>query len=126
MFVHGFDYATRDGSCIRDYIHVCDIANAHVKALNILIEGKTDLNYNVINLGTGDGVSVKEAIASFEKNAGVSLNYEMGPRRAGDVVSIYSDTTKSSDFLDWKAEKTLDDMVTSACIWEQNITKETR
>jgi UDP-glucose 4-epimerase len=71
-------------------------------------------------------VSVKEAIASFEKNAGVSLNYEMGPRRAGDVVSIYSDTTKSSDFLDWKAEKTLDDMVTSAWIWEQNITKETR
>jgi UDP-glucose 4-epimerase len=126
MFVHGYDYPTRDGSCIRDYIHVCDIANAHVKALNILVEAKTDLNYNVINLGTGDGVSVKEAIASFEKNAGVSLNYEMGPRRAGDVVSIYSDTTKSSDFLDWKAEKTLDDMVTSAWIWEQNITKETR
>lgn len=123
MHVHGSDYDTRDGSCIRDYIHVMDIANAHVKALNLLIENKTNTLYDVINLGTGEGVSVLEAIDSFQKNTGQKLNYTMGPRRAGDVVSIYSDTTKSKNVLNWMAERSLDEMVTSAWIWEKNSTK---
>jgi UDP-glucose 4-epimerase len=123
MFVHGYDYPTRDGSCIRDYIHVCDIGNAHVKALNLLIENQTDKSFDVINLGTGEGISVKEAITSFETNTGVKLNYEMGPRREGDVVSIYSDTTKSEEILAWKAEKSLDEMVNSAWLWEKNISR---
>lgn len=121
MFVHGYDYPTRDGSCIRDYIHVCDIGHAHVKAINLLIENQTDKSFDVINLGSGEGVSVKEAITSFETNSGVKLNYELGPRREGDVVSIFSDTTKSNQILKWKAEKSLDEMVTSAWQWEQNI-----
>ena len=122
MHVHGSDYDTRDGSCIRDYIHVMDIANAHVKALNLLIENQTTELFDVINLGTGDGVSVIEAIASFEKNTGQKLKYTMGPRRSGDVVSIYSDTTKSKKILNWIAERNLDEMVTSAWTWEKNST----
>lgn len=124
MFVHGVDYPTRDGSCIRDYIHVCDIANAHVIALNKLIENKKSNSFDVINLGTGDGVSVKEAITSFEKNTNVSLNYEFGPRRTGDVMSIYSDTSKSEEFLAWKAIRNLDVMVLSAWKWQQQLFKE--
>lgn len=124
MFVHGVDYPTRDGSCIRDYIHVCDIANAHVIALQKLIENTNSLPFDVINLGTGDGVSVKEAIASFETNTNVSLNYEFGPRRAGDVVAVYSDTTKSQQVLGWKADRKLDEMVVSAWRWQQRLSEE--
>lgn len=124
MFVHGVDYPTRDGSCIRDYIHVCDIANAHVIALQKLIENTESLSFDVINLGTGDGVSVKEAIESFETNTNVNLNYEFGPRRAGDVISIYSDTSKSQQLLAWKAIRNLDEMVLSAWKWQQQLFKE--
>jgi UDP-glucose 4-epimerase len=124
MFVHGVDYPTRDGSCIRDYIHVCDIANAHVIALQNLIENTNSLPFDVINLGTGDGVSVKEAIASFETNTNVTLNYEFGPRRAGDVVAVYSDTTKSQQVLGWKADRKLDEMVVSAWRWQQRLSEE--
>jgi len=124
MFVHGVDYPTRDGSCIRDYIHVSDIANAHVIALTKLIEQTDSVPFDVVNLGTGDGVSVKEAIASFEKNTGVSLPYEFGPRRAGDVIAIYSDTTKSTALLGWEATRCLDDMVSSAWRWQQQLSKE--
>lgn len=124
MFVHGVDYPTRDGSCIRDYIHVSDIANAHVIALQKLIENTNSLPFDVINLGTGDGVSVKEAIASFETNTNVTLNYEFGPRRAGDVVAVYSDTTKSQQVLGWKADRKLDEMVVSAWRWQQRLSEE--
>ena len=124
MFVHGVDYPTRDGSCIRDYIHVSDIANAHVVALQKLIENTNSLPFDVINLGTGDGVSVKEAITSFETNTNVSLNYEFGPRRAGDVVAVYSDTTKSQYVLGWKADRQLDEMVVSAWRWQQRLSEE--
>jgi UDP-glucose 4-epimerase len=124
MFVHGSDYETRDGSCIRDYIHVSDVARAHVIALNYLIHNPEVKQYDVINLGTGEGVSVKEAIESFEKNTNLTLNYQMGPRRTGDVMAIYSDTTKSNKVLGWKAEKTLDEMVISAWKWQQLIASE--
>ena len=124
MFVHGVDYPTRDGSCIRDYIHVSDIANAHVVALQKLIENTNSLPFDVINLGTGDGVSVKEAIVSFENNTNVTLNYEFGPRRAGDVVAVYSDTTKSQQVLGWKADRKLNEMVVSAWRWQQRLSEE--
>jgi UDP-glucose 4-epimerase len=124
MFVHGSDYDTRDGSCIRDYIHVSDIAAAHVIALTLLIDQKLTNQFEVINLGTGDGVSVVEAITSFEKNTGVKLNFEMGPRRAGDVVSIYSDTTKSKTLLNWEAKRSLDEMVSSAWKWQVKLNEE--
>ena len=119
MTVHGEDYNTRDGSCIRDYIHVSDIAKAHVKALEFLFEGKNNSVNTVFNLGSGNGVSVKEAISSFEKNTGLSLNYSIGPKREGDVEAIFSDTTKSESILNWKSEYTLDEMMKSAWEWEK-------
>ena len=124
MQVHGADYPTRDGSCIRDYIHVSDIGEAHVKALNYLVNGNSNEKYEVINLGTGSGVTVFEAIESFESNTGVKLNYTVGPRRNGDVTAIYSDTSKSKKLLNWKATTTLAEMVTSAWKWQQELSKE--
>lgn len=121
MQVHGGDYPTRDGSCIRDYIHVSDIGEAHVKALNYLIEGKSALKYDVINLGTGSGVTVFEAIESFETNNKIKLNYTIGPRRSGDVIAIYSDTSKSEQLLNWKAKTPLSEMVSSAWKWQQEL-----
>jgi len=121
MMVHGEDYNTRDGSCIRDYIHVTDIAKAHVKALEFLFQGKNEQTNSIFNLGSGTGVSVKEAIFSFEKNTGLALNYSIGPRREGDVEAIFSDTTKSENVLNWKAEIGLDQMMESAWKWEKYL-----
>ncbi len=121
MTVYGKNYSTRDGSCIRDYIHVTDIALAHIKALNYLIDKKNTSNFSVFNLGTGQGVSVLEAIHSFEKVSGKKLNYVMGENRPGDVVAIYSDTEKSEKDLGWKTKFTLDEMMESAWKWEQTI-----
>jgi len=119
MTIHGSDYATRDGSCIRDYVHVSDIASAHVKALRHAMSGSMDAAYDVINLGTGDGVSVFEAIAAFEEVTGVKLNYRVGPRRDGDVGAIYSDTTRSRTVLGWTAERDLHTMMRTAWLWEK-------
>lgn len=124
MTVHGTDYKTRDGSCIRDYIHVTDIANAHIKALEFLIQKKQQSNYSIFNLGTGNGVSVLEAIHAFEKISGKKLNYIIGPKREGDVEAIYSDTTKSETVLGWKTKYQLEQMMESAWKWEQNLAKE--
>jgi UDP-glucose 4-epimerase len=117
--VFGNSYNTRDGSCIRDYIHVSDIALAHVKALNYSINN--GFNYDVFNLGSGKGVSVFELIASFEKMAGIKLNYKIGERRLGDIEAIYSDSSKAFNVLSWKAEKSIDDMMASAWKWQQNV-----
>jgi UDP-glucose 4-epimerase len=121
MLVHGEDYSTRDGSCIRDYIHVTDIAKAHIKALNYLLEGKNNAVNTIFNLGSGDGVSVKEAIEVFEKISNVKLNYSIGPRREGDVEAIYSDTLKSTTELGWKTEYSLNQMIESAWKWENYL-----
>ncbi len=120
MTVYGDDYKTRDGSCIRDYVHVTDIASAHIKALNYLIDKKQKNNFSIFNLGTGNGVSVLEAIQSFEKISGVKLNFKIGSRRAGDVAAIYSDTSLTEKILEWKAKYTLDEMMESAWKWEKN------
>ncbi|HET6225927.1 MAG TPA: UDP-glucose 4-epimerase GalE [Bacteroidia bacterium] len=121
MTVFGKDYDTRDGSCIRDYIHVSDIATAHVKAFELLEKEKNSANFKVFNLGTGNGVSVLEAIHSFEKISGKKLNYKIGEKRPGDVGAIYSDTTLSAKELHWKPKFSLDEMIESAWKWELNL-----
>jgi UDP-glucose 4-epimerase len=124
LTVFGNDYDTRDGSCIRDYIHVSDIADAHVKALNYLIDNKQKQGSSVFNLGTGNGVSVLEAIYSFEKVSEQKLNYEIGPRRAGDVISIYANNDFVKKELHWSPKYNLDEMMLSAWKWQLNLMKE--
>ena len=121
LSVFGDDYPTNDGTCIRDYIHVVDVARAHVVALQRLLDGKHEGNYEVFNLGTGTGSSVLEVIQSFEKVSGDTLNYRVAPRRAGDVIQAYADTTKANQVLGWKANSTLDDAMRSAWDWERKI-----
>jgi UDP-glucose 4-epimerase len=118
LTVFGDDYDTRDGSCIRDYIHVCDIAHAHTLALQFLIDKKNENNLEVFNLGTGNGMSVLEAIHAFEKVSGKKLNYTIGARRAGDVVAVYADNTKAATQLNWKCQYNLEDAMLSAWNWE--------
>lgn len=124
MNVFGDDYKTRDGSCIRDYIHVTDIANAHIKAMEYLISKKQKNNYSVFNLGTGNGVTVFEAIAAFEKISEQKLNYTIVPKREGDVGAIYSDTALSEQTLQWKPEFTLEQMMETAWKWQLQQQKE--
>lgn len=121
MVVYGSDYPTRDGSCIRDYIHVMDIANAHTRALQYLIAGKNTSNLEVFNLGTGNGVTVLEAIHAFEKVSGVKLNYELGPHRPGDVIAIYANNTYAKEKLDWNTQYGIDDMMRTAWEWELKL-----
>jgi UDP-glucose 4-epimerase len=121
LTVYGGDYPTRDGTCIRDYIHVSDIADAHVLALKYLIDGKSKINYDVFNLGTGLGISVLEAIHAFEKVSGMKLNYRIGPVREGDVVAVYSDSSKAEKLLGWKCRFGIEEMMRTAWIWEQNV-----
>jgi len=117
--VHGTDYDTRDGSCIRDYIHIMDLANAHTKALEYLFKNNQESNCEVYNLGIGEGVSVLEAINAFEAETGIKLNYEKGPRRAGDVVSIYSNYKKAAERLNWKPQYGIRDIMRTAWNWER-------
>lgn len=120
LTVFGDDYDTPDGSCIRDYIHVVDLAKAHVAALK-LMEQNSFTGYDVFNLGTGNGNSVLEIIHAFEKVTGVKLNYEIGPRRSGDVVKVWGDVSKSTDKLKWTAELGIETMMASAWEWEKYI-----
>jgi UDP-glucose 4-epimerase len=121
--VHGSDYETRDGSCIRDYIHVCDIANAHTLALQYLIEAKNKTKTDIFNLGTGDGVTVLEAINMFEAISGVKLNYELGPRRPGDVMAIYANNNLAVEALGWQIKFGLKEMMQTAWNWELKLKK---
>lgn len=121
MTVYGNDYDTRDGSCVRDYIHVCDIAHAHTLAIQYLEKKKNRTRCDIFNLGTGDGVTVLEAIRMFEQVSGVKLNYEIGPRRAGDVINIYANNNLALAELGWKIRYNLEDMMRTAWIWEQKI-----
>jgi UDP-glucose 4-epimerase len=121
MTVFGSDYDTRDGTCIRDYIHVMDIANAHTKALQYLMHNNNSGNCEVFNLGTGNGVTVLEAIRSFERVSGEKLNWKFGPRRDGDVVSIYANNNKARTTLGWNIERDLDTMMRTAWNWEKHL-----
>jgi UDP-glucose 4-epimerase len=119
--VFGDDYDTRDGSCIRDFVHVCDIAHAHTLAVQFLLEAKTAKRCEVFNLGTGNGVTVLEAINAFEKISGVKLNYKIGPRRPGDVIAIYANNDYARTQLDWNPKYSLEDMMSTAWKWEQRL-----
>ncbi len=121
--VFGDDYDTADGSCVRDYIHVVDLAKAHVAAIKRMEAGKAEDNYEVFNIGTGKGTTVLEIINAFEKSTGEKLKYTIGPRREGDIEKIYGDVTKSSEALGWKTELNVDDMMKSAWEWEKYIAK---
>ena len=121
LVVHGNDYNTPDGSNIRDYIHVVDLAKAHVKTLEYL-ENKTNF-YDAINVGTGKGTSVLEVVTSFEKVIGQKLNYKIGPRRSGDVEQIYASVDKSKKVLNWETELTVEDALRDAWNWQQTLPK---
>lgn len=121
LTVFGDDYPTRDGSCIRDFIHVCDIAHAHTLALQFLIDGKTSKRCEVFNLGTGNGVTVLEAIKAFEEVSGQKLNYVIGPRRPGDVIAIYANNDYARKQLGWNLKYSLNDMMSTAWKWEQRL-----
>lgn len=121
LSVFGDDYPTPDGTCIRDYIHVVDLAKAHVIALGRLLKGKNKSNYETFNLGTGTGSSVLEVVKSFEKVSGKKLNYKIVDRREGDIISAYADTNKANNELGWKTKLSLDDAMRSAWKWEQKV-----
>lgn len=121
LSVFGDDYPTEDGTCIRDYIHVVDLAKAHVAALQRLLEDRNESNYEVFNLGTGKGSSVLEVIQSFERVSGERLNYKIVGRRPGDVIQAYADTQKANKVLGWKAKSSLDDAMKSAWEWEKIV-----
>ncbi|NNE33028.1 MAG: UDP-glucose 4-epimerase GalE [Winogradskyella sp.] len=121
LSVFGGDYPTSDGTAIRDYIHVVDLARAHVVALQRLIDKKNDSNYEVFNLGTGKGSSVLEVIESFNRISGQNLKYSIVDKREGDITAAYAETSKANNILGWKTELTLDDAMDSAWKWEQKI-----
>jgi len=124
LTVFGNDYPTRDGSCIRDLIHVCDLAHAHTLSLNYLLDGKAKNNCEVFNIGSGNGITVLESIQAFEKSTGIKLNYKIGHRRPGDVIAIYANNDKAAKELGWKPKYTLEDIMTSAWKWEQYIAEQ--
>ncbi|WP_340154866.1 UDP-glucose 4-epimerase GalE, partial [uncultured Winogradskyella sp.] len=121
LSVFGGDYSTSDGTCVRDYIHVVDLAKAHVIALQRLLDEKNESNFEFFNLGTGKGSTVLEAIQSFERVSGKVLNYKIVDRREGDVTAAYAETSKANNILGWKTKLTLDDAMDSAWKWEQKI-----
>jgi UDP-glucose 4-epimerase len=120
--VFGTDYPTPDGSAVRDYIHVCDLAEAHVKALQHLLEQKDAASYyDFFNIGTGEGTSVLQIIQAFEKTTGEKVNYELKPRRSGDITSVYAAIGKSKDVLGWKSKRSLDESLKDAWAWQKAL-----
>ena len=124
LMVYGNDYPTKDGTPIRDYIHVVDLAEAHLSALKRLLNKAQDSTFEIFNLGTGKGYSVLEVIDTFEKVANQKLNYEITERRDGDVPVLYAATKLAEEKLHWKATETLEEMIRSSWSWEQNIREE--
>ncbi|MGJ1266021.1 UDP-glucose 4-epimerase GalE [Sphingobacterium spiritivorum] len=121
LTVFGGDYDTPDGSCVRDYIHVVDLAKAHVAAIKLLEKGNPNGKYDVFNVGTGNGYTVLEAIKAFESVSGEKLNYVIGPRREGDIIKVWGDVTKSAEQLGWKAELGIEEMMSSSWKWEKYL-----
>ena len=123
LSVFGNDYNTPDGSCIRDYINVVDLAKAHVIAIERLLKRKNESSFEFFNVGTGNGVSVLELLKAFQKATGQKVNYKIVDRRAGDIEKIFADTTKANKVLGWKATATLEETLLSAWNWEKKIRK---
>tara|TARA_R110000796_G_scaffold118864_1_gene232694 strand:+ start:47646 stop:48665 length:1020 start_codon:yes stop_codon:yes gene_type:complete len=123
LTVFGNNYDTKDGSCIRDYIHVVDLAKAHVKSLEYLTR-HSDLSFNIFNIGTGHGNTVLEIVNTFEEVSGTKLKYKIGDKRSGDIEKIYADVTKSTKILGWKTEKSLRDSLQDSWNWQLTLKKE--
>ena len=121
LSVFGDDYPTEDGSCIRDYIHVVDLAKAHVVALERLLKNRNSNQFETFNIGTGKGSSVLEVVNAFEKITQQKLNYKIVDRRVGDVISVYADTKKANEVLGWKAENSMEDSLLSSWNWEKKV-----
>ena len=119
--VFGNDYNTPDGTCIRDYIHVEDVASAHVAAMNRMLNEEQKDSFEVFNIGTGNGNTVLEVIQAFELSTGMKLNYSICDRREGDIEKVYADTSRSNQILGWKSKKTLHEMMASAWAWEKQL-----
>ena len=119
LTVYGDDYPTKDGTCIRDYIHVMDLADVHISALEYLFSSKTNI-YDVFNVGTGEGKTVKEVIDCFKKVSGKKIQYDISPRRKGDVISAFADTSKAKKILNWESKVSFENAIDSAWKWEQN------
>ena len=121
LSVFGGDYPTPDGTCLRDYIDIVDLAKAHVCAVDRMIDGKMEREYEIFNIGTGRPLSVLELINSFERVNGVKLNWKMAPRRAGDVVAIWADPSLAEAKLGWKATRSIDQTLSAAWAWEKHL-----
>lgn len=121
LSIFGDDYPTADGSCLRDYIDIVDLAKAHVAAVERMVEGRAENDFEVFNVGTGRAVSVFELVESFERANDIKLNYRVAPRRPGDVVAIWADTTLANKVLGWRAERELDETLKAAWAWEKNV-----
>ena len=121
LSIFGNDYQTEDGTCLRDYIDIVDLAKAHVAAVSRMVEGRMKEGYEIFNVGTGRPVSVYELVTAFEKVNGLKLNYKFAPRRPGDVVAIWADTQLANDELGWKAERSVEDTLAAAWAWEKHL-----
>ena len=119
--IFGNDYDTADGTCLRDYIDVVDLAKAHVAAVSRMVEGRMKDGYEIFNVGTGRPVSVYELVTAFEKVNGVKLNYRFAPRRPGDVVAVWADTQLANEELGWRAERSVEETLASAWAWEKHL-----
>ena len=121
LSIFGDDYPTEDGSCLRDYIDIVDLAKAHVAAINRMVEGKSSESYEIFNIGTGRAVSVFELVNTFEKVNNLKLNYKVAPRRAGDVVAVWADTSLANKVLGWHAERSVEQTLQAAWEWEKRV-----
>lgn len=121
LVVNGNDYPTRDGTALRDFIHVMDVAEAHSLAMMYLIQQKNKSNCEIFNLGSGNGITVQEVLTTFEKVNGVKLNYRIGPRREGDIVAIYANNDKAKNVLGWNPRFSLEDMLSTAWKWQLKL-----
>ena len=121
LSIFGNDYPTEDGTCLRDYIDVVDLAKAHVVAVSRMVDGKMKDGYEIFNIGTGRPVSVQELVNAFEKVNELKLNYKVAPRRPGDVVAIWADTKYANEELGWTAERSVEDTLASAWAWEKRL-----
>lgn len=122
--IFGSDYNTPDGSCVRDYIHVVDVATAHIAAVERLIKGENKNRFEIFNIGTGVGYSVLDMVKAFGKATGIHIPYKLAPRRSGDVEAVYADTSLAAKELKWKAKHSMEDMMRSAWNWEQKQAKQ--
>lgn len=121
LTIFGNDYNTPDGTCIRDYIYVVDLAKAHVAAMRRVLDDEDSPVIDYFNIGTGRGNSTLEIVETFERATGVKLNWKYGPRREGDIEKIWGDCSKANKVLGWKADTSLDDVMRSAWKWQQKL-----